>query len=291
MKGILNVYKEKNMTSHDVVAIVRGVSGIKRVGHTGTLDPLVTGVLPVCLGQATKLADYISEQGKCYEGALVFGQETDSLDLEGQVCYRSERTSFSPDQIRSAMADFTGPIAQLPPMYSAVKHQGKRLYELARAGKTVERKRRNVEIYAFDLLEVTDQGIRFFCHCSKGTYIRQLVADLGRHLGSYATMTALERTAVGPFRIEDAVPISRLRVMTKEALQALLVPMEEACPHLPRVDLDRAAGQVARHGGRATWPEALAREEGLHRIFDPDGFIGLGYYQAGAVQMKKVLTA
>lgn len=293
MEGILNVFKEEDMTSHDVVAILRGTTGQRRMGHTGTLDPQVTGVLPICLGRATKLADYISEQGKTYEGSLVFGIRTDTLDLAGQVTERSDRTRFSPEEIRRAMKAFTGTIQQVPPMYSAVQVQGQRLYDLARQGKKVERKAREVTIFDFSPLAFHEEGVDFTCSCSKGTYIRALVDDLGKALGTYATTSRLVRTRVGPFSIDRSVPISRLRTMEREEIASLLLPMDQSIPHLPVLELGSSEGKVLRLGGFIRQPKlADSSPDKLYRIYDPQGFIGLGYFdgEKERLRMKKVLA-
>lgn len=293
MEGVLNVFKEKDMTSHDVVAILRGTTGQRRMGHTGTLDPQVTGVLPICLGRATKLADYISEQGKTYEGSLVFGIQTDTLDLDGEVINRCDKTHFSREAILEAMATFVGIISQLPPMYSAVQVHGQRLYDLARQGKKVERKPRQVTIHDFSVLAFREDGIDFSCTCSKGTYIRTLVDDLGRALGSYATTSRLVRTQVGPFTIDRSHPISKLRTMTKDEIQGLLLPMDQSIPHLPTIELGAREGKVLRDGGFTAWPKEKAQEaDVIYRVYDPSGFIGLGYYDSkkNKLRMKKVLA-
>lgn len=293
MEGILNVFKEEDMTSHDVVAILRGTTGQRRMGHTGTLDPQVTGVLPICLGRATKLADYISEQGKTYEGSLVFGIRTDTLDLAGQVTERSDQTRFSQEEIRRAMTAFIGTIQQVPPMYSAVQVQGQRLYDLARQGKKVERKAREVTIYDFSPMAFHEEGLDFTCSCSKGTYIRTLVDDLGKALGSWATTSRLVRTRVGPFSIDRAVPISRLRTMEREEIASLLLPMDQSIPHLPVLELGSSEGKVLRLGGFIRQPQlADSPPDKLYRIYDPRGFIGLGYFdgEKERLRMKKVLA-
>ncbi|WP_304262467.1 tRNA pseudouridine(55) synthase TruB [Kallipyga massiliensis] len=293
MEGVLNVFKEEDMTSHDVVAILRGTTGQRRMGHTGTLDPQVTGVLPICLGRATKLADYISEQGKTYEGSLVFGIRTDTLDLGGEITERSDQTRFSPEEIRRAMKAFIGTIQQVPPMYSAVQVQGQRLYDLARQGKKVERKAREVTIYDFSPTAFHEEGLDFTCSCSKGTYIRTLVDDLGKALGTWATTSRLVRTRVGPFSIDRAVPISRLRTMNREEIASLLLPMDQSIPHLPILDLGSSEGKVLRLGGFIRQSQlADSPPDKLYRIYDPQGFIGLGYFdgEKERLRMKKVLA-
>jgi len=283
ISGIINVDKAPGMTSHDVVAILRRVIGQKRIGHTGTLDPMVTGVLPICLGRATKLSDYISDQGKTYVGVMKFGFTTDTLDITGEILERGGETSFSRQRILDAFSAFTGDILQQPPMYSAVRVNGKRLYELARAGKSVERKARPVTIHALELLEQSGDEIRFRCVCSKGTYIRQLVSDIARSLGTLGVLLALQRTQVGPYDIESAVSIEALKAMDGQEVLRHVRPMDGAIPHMPKLVLDAHRGELAEHGVRLTLnareAEACDRidEEQCLRIYRMAHFIGIGH--------------
>lgn len=285
--GILNIYKEAGMTSHDVVAILRGILHQKRIGHTGTLDPMVTGVLPICLGSATRLAESVSSQGKEYAGELVFGYRTDTLDQTGKVIARSDQTLFTRFEIEEAMQAFRGEIMQLPPMYSAVKVQGKRLYELARKGVSVERKPRPVTISLFEILHLEENYLSFRCRCSKGTYIRQLVDDLGTALGTYATMIRLERTAVGPFRIDQAIPISECRQMSRDELLKKILPPDTAVSDMPIMKLNYEDGKKAVHGANIPLPDFL-EDDGAHRVYVEDLFLGIGNVQNGILHMNKV---
>lgn len=208
MDGIINVYKEKGYTSHDVVAIVRKTLNIKKVGHTGTLDPDAEGVLPVCIGQATKLADYIMAERKSYRAEITFGAETTTQDASGEVVEKFDY-EFNEEALREAVKSFIGKQTQLPPMYSAIKVNGKKLYELAREGKEIERKTRNIEIFDIKIVDIMppDRAI-IDVDCSKGTYIRSLCSDIGKKLGWGAYMSQLTRTASGNFHIEDTEPPS-----------------------------------------------------------------------------------
>ena len=204
LEGILPVWKPAGFTSHDVVAKVRGILSIKRIGHTGTLDPQVTGVLPLCIGRATRMVEYIQELPKEYEAVLRIGLSTDTEDMTGTVLEEVSHVSLEEDQVREVLESFIGEIEQIPPMFSAVKIDGKRLYELAREGKEVERKSRKATIFELEILELNlDQKhpeIRFRAMCSKGTYIRTLCVDIGKALGYPAVMVSLIRTSTGNIR-------------------------------------------------------------------------------------------
>ncbi len=210
MNGIIIIDKETGFTSHDVVAKMRGICGQRKIGHTGTLDPLATGVLPVCLGSATKLCDMLADRDKEYVAELLLGMETDTQDVTGQILARAP-VNVTEDQVREAASSFAGEYWQVPPMYSALKVDGKKLYELARAGKEVERKARPVQIYELEILECALPVVRMRVACSKGTYIRTLCADMGERLGCGGTMQSLRRTRVGGFSLEDACTLGQLQ--------------------------------------------------------------------------------
>lgn len=209
INGIINIYKEAGFTSHDVVAKLRGIVGQRKIGHTGTLDPDAVGVLPVCLGNATKLCDLMTDKSKEYEVCMRLGITTDTQDMSGTVLAEKEVTADAA-AIEAAIMGFVGGYEQIPPMYSALKVDGKRLYELARQGKEVERQPRHVEIPYIRILEIESPCARFVVGCSKGTYIRSLCADIGDELGCGAAMEALKRTRVGNFQIEDAHTLSQV---------------------------------------------------------------------------------
>ena len=194
VNGILNVYKEKGYTSHDVVAKLRGIVGQKKIGHTGTLDPDAEGVLPVCLGRATKVCDMLTEKDKTYEAVLLLGKETDTQDISGTVLRVGETEGLTQEQVKDCVMSFVGEYDQIPPMYSALKVNGKKLYELAREGKTIERKSRKVEIKEIRILEMALPRVRMEVSCSKGTYIRTLCHDIGEKLGCFGCMESLLRT-------------------------------------------------------------------------------------------------
>lgn len=218
MDGILNIYKERGYTSHDVVAKLRGILRQKKIGHTGTLDPDAVGVLPVCCGKATKVCSLLTEQEKSYRAVCRLGVETDTQDMGGKILARGDTRDITREKLEKCLEEFRGGIMQIPPMYSALKVNGKRLYELAREGKTVERRPRPVHIYEISLVEeALDKGLfTMEVTCSKGTYIRTLCHDIGCRLGCLAAMESLVRTRVSVFRIEDAVTLAQLEERMRE---------------------------------------------------------------------------
>lgn len=213
--GIINIYKEKGFTSHDVVAKMRGICKQKKIGHTGTLDPDATGVLPVCLGSGTKLCDMLTDKDKEYVAELLLGKETDTQDVTG-VVLREKPVTCTEEEARNVIMSFMGDYMQVPPMYSALKVDGKKLYELARAGKEVERVARPVKILDIEILEMNLPVVKMRVECSKGTYIRTLCHDIGQRLGCGGTMQSLLRTKVGIFRQEDAITLAELEKLRDE---------------------------------------------------------------------------
>lgn len=209
INGIINIYKESGFTSHDVVAKLRGIVKQKKIGHTGTLDPDAVGVLPVCFGSATKLCDLMTDKSKEYEACMRLGITTDTQDLSGTVLTACE-VCVNEAEVESAIMGFVGGYEQIPPMYSALKVHGKKLYELAREGKEIERQPRHVDITCIRIIEMRLPEVRFAVGCSKGTYIRTLCADIGDKLGCGAVMASLKRTRVGGFRIEEAITLSQV---------------------------------------------------------------------------------
>lgn len=214
INGIMNIYKEAGYTSHDVVAKLRGIVGQKKIGHTGTLDPDAVGVLPVCFGSATKLCDMMTDKSKEYEALMRLGVTTDTQDMSGKRLTECEVT-VNVAEVESAVMGFVGGYEQIPPMYSALKVNGKKLYELAREGREVERQPRHVDISYIQILEINLPEVLFAVGCSKGTYIRTLCADIGEKLGCGAAMAALKRTRVGSFRIEDSIRFSKVEELMR----------------------------------------------------------------------------
>jgi tRNA pseudouridine55 synthase len=210
MEGIIVVNKPGGMTSHDVVAYVRKKFRMKRVGHAGTLDPMATGVLIILLGKATKLFNRFVGFDKAYRATLILGTVTDSADTEGKIIEQNPFEHITAEQIENAFANFKGEISQVPPMVSAVKYQGKKLYELARKGIVVERQARNVTISRLETMNIDLPKVQFYMECSKGTYVRQLASDIGEYLECGACISQIERTKVGPFSINEAVSLEDL---------------------------------------------------------------------------------
>ena len=224
MNGVVIVDKPGGMTSHDVVLFLRRNFGIKKVGHAGTLDPMATGVLVMLLGNATKLSGSLITDEKVYDGRLMLGVRTDTHDSEGKVTRTKDTADIDKAAVEKAVSSFRGTFDQLPPMVSAVKHKGKKLYELARKGIEVERKPRKVTVYEIELRDISLPEVGFSVRCSKGTYIRKLADDIGEKLGCGAHLTSLRRTRSGRFAIEDAVPFGKLKSMDTEGLTSRVMP-------------------------------------------------------------------
>ncbi len=215
INGIINIYKEAGFTSHDVVAKLRGIVKQKKIGHTGTLDPDAVGVLPVCFGNATKLCDMLTDKSKEYRACMLLGETSDTQDASGTILSRTQ-VNVGEEEVRDAVMSFLGEYDQIPPMYSALKVNGKKLYELARQGVEIERKPRRVEIHHIKIEEINLPRVTFSVGCSKGTYIRTLCADIGDRLGCGALMETLQRTRVGNFHIEQALKLSQIEELVRE---------------------------------------------------------------------------
>lgn len=235
LTGLLNINKPAGFTSHDVVGKVRRLCGIKKVGHTGTLDPQATGVLILCLGKATRIASSLFNLEKEYEAELTFGTSTDTQDAWGKVIEQVHEVRLTRASVEETLKDFTGEIFQVPPMVSAVHYQGKRLYELARLGKVVERPARKIKIFDLKLLDFETRPVvraRLRVQCSKGTYVRTLCADIGAKLGVPAHQSSLVRTRVGPFSISDSVAIDQLEKTCAEGnLASVLIKISDVLKH------------------------------------------------------------
>ncbi len=229
LNGVINIYKEKGYTSHDVVNIVRKKMKRIKTGHTGTLDPNAEGVLPICIGKATKISDYIQAEKKRYTANLILGIRTDTLDIDGNIL-TEEKASVPLPQLKEILDLFVGEIKQIPPMYSAIKIGGKKLYELARNGIEIERKERDVTIYSIDILEsISENNIKLDILCSKGTYIRSLCADIGEKLGVGAVMGDLTRTMSGDFLLSGAITLDEFSdYLDNDELDKILIPIDKA---------------------------------------------------------------
>lgn len=287
--GVLNIDKPAGMTSHDVVNVVRRLSGVRRTGHTGTLDPLATGVLLLCIGRATRLSEYLVGQDKQYEAAVRLGQETNTYDAEGEIVAEKPVT-VGREAIESALNHFRGAISQVPPMFSAVKKEGKPLYELARKGVVVERPPRKVTIYHLDLVDWTPPLLRLDVTCSSGTYIRSLAHDLGQLLGCGGHITALRRTAVGHFSVGEAVP---LEALTAENWTEKLLPADSAVAHLPAVEFSNEEAAALQQGQQVAQKIDFSQppSEALARAYNNAGlFIGIVAAGPDYWQPRKILV-
>ena len=287
VNGIINIYKEVGFTSHDVVAKLRGIVKQKKIGHTGTLDPDATGVLPVCLGNATKLCDMLTDKSKEYEACMLLGVTTDTQDMSGKVL-ENKQVSCTQEEAREAVLSFIGEYDQIPPMYSAIKVNGKKLYELARNGIEIERKPRRVEISHIEILECSLPEIHFRVSCSKGTYIRALCADIGDKLGCGAAMKSLIRTRVGTFVIEEAWKLSEVEKMVAEGklLEHVIAP-DRVFMEYPKVKVKSVFEKALANGNKlglnqVTFEKENTLQEGeLIRVYNSgDIFTGVYTYMA-----------
>ena len=258
INGILNIYKEAGFTSHDVVAKLRGILQQKKIGHTGTLDPDATGVLPVCLGKATKLCDMIGDWDKTYRAVLLLGKETDTEDFSGKTIRESD-VNISSSEIRDILLSFVGVYDQIPPMYSAKKQKGKKLYELARKGIVVERQPSRVTIHQLQILSVNLPYVEFEVTCSKGTYIRSLCRDVGRKAGCGACMASLVRTRVSDYHLEDAMTLSQIESLHREdSLSKYLHTIDSVFPCYSSVIIKEEGNKLLMNGN--TIPPEIVRE-------------------------------
>ena len=242
LHGVLLIDKPRGITSFDVVAEVRRRTGVRRVGHTGTLDPMASGLLPVCLGEATKLVPFLTDGDKRYQAVARLGELTDSGDAEGNPIAKTEASHIAEAAVRRVMAQMVGLIDQIPPMHSAIRVHGRRLYELAREGQEIERKPRRIQVFSLTLDEMSGQDVRFSVHCSKGTYIRSLAVGLGEALLVGAHLIELRRTGAGPFAVSDAVPLAEL------ASPWPLMSLADALCDFTTVKINDTEAQAVRDG-------------------------------------------
>jgi tRNA pseudouridine55 synthase len=304
MDAVLNIRKPEGPTSHDIVGEVRRMFGLKRVGHAGTLDPMATGVLIVCLGKATRIVEYLMGQPKEYRARMTFGVTTDTQDSTGIVTSERDPSFVTRGLLEQTAARFVGEIEQVPPMVSALKHQGRPLYKLAREGRTVDRPARPVSIYSIDVLSFSPPSALnlalpqadLLVRCSSGTYIRTLCADIGEALGCGAHMSALERTRVGRFTLEDSVTLDDLReAQSSNRLEDCLLSIDEALTDMPGAAV-RASDVERLLNGNTVPAGASAGEGATVRILAPDGAllaIGSVLYVNGQPMVKpgKVLAS
>ena len=291
--GIINVYKEKGFTSHDVVAKLRGICKQKKIGHTGTLDPDAVGVLPVCLGSATKLCDMLTDKTKEYVAVLKLGVVTDTQDLTGTIL-EEHPVTVTEEQIREVIFSFQGDQLQIPPMYSALKYKGKKLYEYAREGKFLDLKARKVNIKSLELIEQIDKDLyRIKIECSSGTYIRSLIRDLAYELSSYATMQELIRTRSSKFDLSMAYDIDYIKSIDKYKLEDLLIPIDDALSEMRSYEVADFFYKGITNGRiyKADPDNSIINQD--LKVYCRNEFIGIGSYveknDIKGIKIKKML--
>lgn len=274
MQGILIINKPEGFTSQDVVSKVKKILNIKKAGHTGTLDPMATGVLPVLLGEYTKLSKYLIEHDKTYIAKLKLGIKTSTGDIEGEVIDTKEydKNILDKGNVEKVLNSFVGKQKQIPPMYSAIKVNGKKLYEYARNGETVEVEPRDIELYDVKLLNIYDDEIEFEVSCSKGTYIRVVCEDIAKALGTIGTMSALKRTVVDKFEINDALTFEELEV-SKDNIKSRLIKMEEVFKDFESLKLNERKVELFLNGVMLTFD----MKDGIYNIYDSNNkYLGTG---------------
>ena len=303
ISGVLLLDKAVGISSNTALQQVRRLYRAEKAGHTGVLDPLAGGLLPICFGEAAKFAQYLLDADKAYTAALQLGTATATGDAEGEVV-ASGRADVSAAEFQAACTALTGAVRQVPPMFSALKHEGRPLYEYARKGIVIERKPRDIVIRRIDIREFTPPHAVIDVSCSKGTYIRTLSEDIAKHIGTYAHLTALRRTASAGFSVDDAHTYEQLAALTEAERDAMLLPCDAMLAHLPRLDADAdtvrrlACGQSAAlpPNFAESFPDMFRQPESLAahplRIYAPDGrFAGLAHYVSGRLKALRMMSA
>lgn len=289
--GVLNIYKPKGFTSHDIVNKTRKIAGMKKVGHTGTLDPMAEGVLPLCLGKATRIAEYLTGEDKEYIAEITLGIATDTLDAEGEVIQECCVPELSEEIISKTINNFVGKLIQIPPIYSAIKKDGKPLYKYARAGEEMDIPGRKIEIYYIKLNSFHENKINIKVGCSKGTYIRSLARDIGEDLGSCAHLTMLLRTKSGKFIEEESVTLEKLK---EEGVEKHIISIDEAIPEFDSLKLNKDDSKKASLGNLIYLDinEYSKMEDSNNvKIFAHDGsLIGIGTLESMLLRPKKVFV-
>ena len=297
ISGILNVNKPRGMTSFAVVSLVRRLTGIRRVGHAGTLDPIADGVLPICLGPATRVVDYIVSQPKLYRATVRLGVGTDTYDSEGEVVATGDPSGVSRDDVEQALAGFVGEIQQMPPMYSALKYHGQPLYKYARAGKTVPRKERTVRVYRLELLKFDSPVVEIELEVGKGAYVRSIAHDVGEQLGCHAHMEQLTRVRSGPFTLDSAMQLGELEAAAERGdWEALLLPADRVLESWHAALLGEPHSQDVRQGQLLVLTPVSSKRIDLDtpcRAYSEDGeFLAiLRYRGANRWHPEKVFSA
>ncbi len=283
MNGLLIINKSKGYTSHDVVNVLRKKLNTKKVGHTGTLDPNATGVLPILVGTATKISKYLVEHEKTYIATIVLGKKTDTGDVEGKIIEEdSNLRDIDKNKLEEVIKSFLGKQSQIPPMYSAIKVDGKKLYEYAREGKTVELQPREIEIFDINLIEYDDNEIEFSVRCSKGTYIRTLCEDIAKKLGTIGYMKELQRTSVNEFNIENSISLEELEDIN---IQEKIISIEEIFKDKLRIDLNNRKLELFLNGVQLTHD----LEDEVYRVYNNNNFIGLGIVKSKLLKRDIVI--
>ena len=288
MDGIINIYKPKEWTSHDIVAKIKRITG-EKVGHTGTLDPLAQGVLPILIGKGTQCSKYLVNHDKKYRVELKLGKRTETLDAEGKIIEEKEIPQNMLEQsnksnIEKTLKTFEGEIEQKPPIYSAIKVKGKKLYEYARKGQNIEVPKREIEIYEIELLNVDKQNkkIEYKVHCSKGTYIRSLCEDIAKKLGTIGYMASLERLKVGKFMLEDSISIDNLE---NDNIETHIIPIEEIFKNSDKIELNHRKLELFLNGVKLT----QKFPDGVYRIYCENKFIGTGIIKENLLKRDVII--
>lgn len=285
MNGIIVIDKPKGRTSHDMVYFIRRMTGIKKVGHTGTLDPDATGVLPLCIGNGTKVSDMLLESDKCYRAELILGKTTDTQDLSGNVIEEKE-VNLREEEIIKAVESFVGEIEQIPPMYSAIKQDGKKLYELARKGIEVERKPRRVTVNEITIVKIDKNTVTIDVDCSKGTYIRTLCSDIGEKLGCGGCMGNLRRTKAGMFNIDESHTVEEIEKLKENGkLGDIILPVDSVFMKYPKIQLNEKQVKSVTNGIRMTYRGV---EGQTYRVYDNNNeFLCISKIEDGKLRLVK----
>ena len=288
LSGLLVVDKKTKMTSHDVVEKLRRILNFKKIGHAGTLDPNASGILLACLGKATKIAKFLTEHDKEYEAVIKLGVTTDTYDQEGKIIQITEHLEITEEQVREAIESFKGEIWQTPPLYSAIKQKGKKLYQYARAGKQVERKKRKVIIKDVRVLEIKLPYVKLKVSCSKGTYIRSLANDIGERLGCGAHLFSLCRTRIGPFELKDALDLEAMEeIRNEDKIGNFLISVEKVLAHIPSVVVKDGFAKRIREGPNL-FPSSVSSAE---KEFNKDQMICIKNNQKEIIAIGKALRS
>lgn len=292
MNGIINLLKPPGMTSHHVVSALRRLTGVRKIGHTGTLDPGAAGVLPICIGQATRVAEYVLTMDKTYRAELTLGAATETEDAAGQIIAEKAVPPLDYTQVKTIMAGFIGPRQQIPPMYSAVRVQGQKLYQLARRGETVTRAARSINIYALELLQLYQQKLLFDVSCSRGTYIRTLCCEIANALGTVGHMSFLVRTRVGPYRLDKTYTLEECETLqAKNELTAALLPIDSALGHLPPYNVTAEDAAKIKNGRVLKFTD-LPPEGSLIRVYGPgEELLAISSVENNTVRPQKVFRS